>query len=263
MSEASWGRSSPPETARPAAGGHRPGPVTEPAQLDVLYDFTRTMAGDPRVARVESIVDLDPRLTREQYALLYANPELSPDLWARGAAQALAEGNHPGQRRPGLGSAGDETKALVKALRATEPAPGWGCEVTGATAGALDLTEYLYRTSHGGRDRGPGHLPAADADLPLGGAPAQGGGDERSSPSSPPSGPWRWSFRTGPWPGCPARSPSPPWGTSRRRCPSSSSAPCSALHGLRGLPPLPVREAYLATGDNARSVAIGLEPAAG
>ncbi|HEX2513344.1 MAG TPA: MMPL family transporter, partial [Chloroflexota bacterium] len=123
-----------------------PGPVTEPAQLDVLYDFTRTVAGDPRVARVESIVDLDPRLTREQYALLYANPELSPDLWARGAAQALARGQTTlVSVVPALDPLGDETKALVKALRATEPAPGWRVQVTGATAGALDLTEYLYR----------------------------------------------------------------------------------------------------------------------
>ncbi len=123
-----------------------PGPVTEPAQLDVLYDFTRTVAGDPRVARVESIVDLDPRLTREQYALLYANPELSPDLWARGAAQALARGQTTlVSVVPALDPLGDETKALVRALRATEPAPGWRVQVTGATAGALDLTEYLYR----------------------------------------------------------------------------------------------------------------------
>jgi RND superfamily putative drug exporter len=123
-----------------------PGPATDPAQLDVLYDFTRTVAGDPRVARVESIVDLDPRLTREQYALLYANPELSPDLWARGAAQALARGQTTlVSVVPALDPLGDETKSLVKALRATEPAPGWRVQVTGATAGAIDLTEYLYR----------------------------------------------------------------------------------------------------------------------
>jgi RND superfamily putative drug exporter len=122
-----------------------PGPVTSPEQLDVLYDFTRAIARDPRIARVESIVDLDPRLTREQYALLYANPELSPDLWARGAAQALARGQTTlVSAVPAYDPQSAETKALVAALRATVPAPGWRVEVTGATAGALDLTAHLY-----------------------------------------------------------------------------------------------------------------------
>ena len=123
-----------------------PGPIVAPEQLSTLFDFTRTLAQDPRVARVDSIVDLDPRLTRAQYALLYANPETSPDLWARGAAQALARGDTTLVTiSPTLDPIGPETKALVRALRATEPAPGWRIQVTGAAAGALDLTESLYR----------------------------------------------------------------------------------------------------------------------
>ena len=122
-----------------------PGRVTAPEQLGVLYDFTRSIAGDPRIARVESIVDLDPRLTREQYALLYANPDLSPDLWARGAAQALARGPVTlVSVVPAYDPQSAETKSLVSALRATAPGPGWQVEVTGATAGALDLTAHLY-----------------------------------------------------------------------------------------------------------------------
>jgi RND superfamily putative drug exporter len=123
-----------------------PGPITQPQQLRVLGDFTHTLAGDPRVKHVDSIVSLDPRLTPEQYELLYANPDASPDLWARGAAQALARGN---TTLVSVTSAydpiGPETRALVRALRATEPAPGWRVQVSGAAAGALDLTESLYR----------------------------------------------------------------------------------------------------------------------
>ncbi|MGH2368354.1 MAG: MMPL family transporter [Chloroflexota bacterium] len=122
-----------------------PGPITDSEQLATLFDFTRSVAHDPRVERVESIVNLDPRLTREQYALLYANPEQSPDLWARGAAQVLAKGNTTlVSVVPSFDPLGPETKALVTALRATAPAPGWQVQVTGAAAGALDLTEYLY-----------------------------------------------------------------------------------------------------------------------
>ncbi len=123
-----------------------PGPVTAPAQLNTLYDFTRTLAADPRIKQVDSIVTLDPRLTPEQYALLYANPEASPDLWARGAAQALARGNTTlVSVTPAFDSITPETRALVKALRVTEPGPGWRVEVSGAAAGALDLTDSLYR----------------------------------------------------------------------------------------------------------------------
>ena len=123
-----------------------PAPITASPQLDTLYDLTRMLAQDQRVERVDSIVSLDPRLTREQYALLYANPSQSPDLWARGAAQALARGNVTLLSvTPRYDSLGSETKSLVRALRATVPAPGWHLQVTGATAGALDLTDFLYR----------------------------------------------------------------------------------------------------------------------
>jgi RND superfamily putative drug exporter len=123
-----------------------PGPITAPEQLQTLIDFSRSVARDERVARVESIVDLDPRLTPEQYVLLYANPSQSPDLWARGAAQALASGTTTlVSVVPRLDPMGPETRALVKALRATVPGPGWRVEVGGAAAGAVDLTESLYR----------------------------------------------------------------------------------------------------------------------
>ena len=123
-----------------------PGPIVAPEQLDTLYDLTRAIAADERVARVDSIVNLDPRLTREQYALLYADPEQSPDLWARGAAQALARGPVTMVTvTPRYDPLGPETKALVRALRRTVPAPGWRIQVSGAAAGALDLTTFLYR----------------------------------------------------------------------------------------------------------------------
>ena len=40
------------------------GPVTDPANVGLLYDYSRRIAADPRVVRVEGLVDLDPRLTR-------------------------------------------------------------------------------------------------------------------------------------------------------------------------------------------------------
>jgi putative drug exporter of the RND superfamily len=47
------------------------GQATEPANVGALYDWSRRLAADPRVAHVEGLVDVDPRLQREQYQLLY------------------------------------------------------------------------------------------------------------------------------------------------------------------------------------------------
>ena len=63
------------------------GPVTDPANVALLYDYSRRLAADPRVTRVESYVDVDPRLTLEQYQLLYSAPGGPAD---RFVAQQLA-----------------------------------------------------------------------------------------------------------------------------------------------------------------------------
>jgi putative drug exporter of the RND superfamily len=63
------------------------GPVTDPANVALLYDYSRRLAADPRVSRVEGMVDVDPRLTLEQYQLLYSAPGGPAD---RFVAQVLA-----------------------------------------------------------------------------------------------------------------------------------------------------------------------------
>lgn len=58
-----------------------PGPATGPANVAALYEYTRRVAADERVTRVDSIVDLDPRLSVTQYQLLYADPSAVPDRY--------------------------------------------------------------------------------------------------------------------------------------------------------------------------------------
>jgi RND superfamily putative drug exporter len=50
------------------------GPVTDPANVNALYDYSRRLAADPRVTRVEGFVNVDERLGLEQYQLLYSAP---------------------------------------------------------------------------------------------------------------------------------------------------------------------------------------------
>ena len=50
------------------------GPATSPENIAALYDYSRRIGADPRVSRLTGIVDVDPRLSLEQYQLLYGDP---------------------------------------------------------------------------------------------------------------------------------------------------------------------------------------------
>jgi putative drug exporter of the RND superfamily len=122
------------------------GSVYERGNLDALFDFTHTLAADPRVARVDSIVTLDPRLGREQYALLYRDPARIGEPYARQFAQRFARGD------TALVSivlkaapVSDEAKSFVRDLRGTQPPGTLTLQVTGTTAGVLDVVDELYR----------------------------------------------------------------------------------------------------------------------
>jgi RND superfamily putative drug exporter len=69
------------------------GPATSPANVAALYDYTRRLSADPRVATVDSLVDVDPRLTLQQYQLLYASPTGPPDRFVQEALASTTKGN--------------------------------------------------------------------------------------------------------------------------------------------------------------------------
>jgi RND superfamily putative drug exporter len=50
------------------------GPVTSADNLATLFDYSRRIGADPRVSRLDSLVDVDPRMTLAQYQLLYGDP---------------------------------------------------------------------------------------------------------------------------------------------------------------------------------------------
>ena len=64
------------------------GPVTDPANVALLYEYSRRLQADPRVTRVEGMVDVDPRISLQQYQLLYSAPAGPAD---RFVAQTLAK----------------------------------------------------------------------------------------------------------------------------------------------------------------------------
>ena len=57
------------------------------------YDYSRRLAADPRISRVDSLVDVDPRLTLAQYQLLYGDPNGPRDRFVATALAATTRGD--------------------------------------------------------------------------------------------------------------------------------------------------------------------------
>jgi len=110
------------------------GPVTSAANIKLLYNWVQALQADPRVARVDSIVSIDPRLTLTQYQLLYSST--STDGGAGSDAGSAAPPDRYAAQILSFTTAGDlttvsitptngpnrpESRALVGELRAAHP----------------------------------------------------------------------------------------------------------------------------------------------
>ncbi|MDO8483490.1 MAG: MMPL family transporter [Candidatus Limnocylindrales bacterium] len=123
------------------------GPATAPDNLAALFDYSRRLAADPRVTRVESLVDIDPRLTLEQYRLLYGDPNGPPDRYALTTLSATTRGDLTAfTLYTPFGPNREEGKALVAALRdpAGGLAPPAGASVL-VGGGAADVADVVAR----------------------------------------------------------------------------------------------------------------------
>lgn len=69
------------------------GPVTDPQNVARLYEYSRELEADPRVTRVEGMVDVDPRISLAQYQLLYSSPTGPGDRFVAQTLAATAKGN--------------------------------------------------------------------------------------------------------------------------------------------------------------------------
>ena len=102
------------------------GPVTSAANIKLLYDWVQALQADPRVARVDSIVSIDPRLTLTQYQLLYSSSSTDgatpPDRYAAQILSFTTAGDLTTVSiTPANGPNRPESRALVGELRAAHP----------------------------------------------------------------------------------------------------------------------------------------------
>jgi RND superfamily putative drug exporter len=123
------------------------GAATAPENLAALYDYSRRLAADPRVARVEGLVDLDPRLDLEQYHLLYGAATGPPDRFAQATLAATTRADLTAFTiYTRFGPNREEGKALVAGLR---DAAGALAPPTGSTVlvggGAADVADVVDR----------------------------------------------------------------------------------------------------------------------
>ena len=125
------------------------GPAVAPDTLAGLYGFSRRLAADPRVTRVEGLVDVDRRLTLEQYQLLYGDPNGPRDRYIQESLAATTEADLTAFTvfTP-FSSNSDEGRSLVTDLRdpgsAVAPPPGATMLVGG---GAADVTDVVERVA--------------------------------------------------------------------------------------------------------------------
>jgi len=116
-----------------------------PERIASLREFMRQVEAHPAVAGVQSIVSLDSRLSTEQYQLIYSDPSRIGDPYARLAAAAtVRQDTLFANVTSRFGQTDDESKALVRAIRATPPPDGFRLLVGGGTAGVIDYADRLY-----------------------------------------------------------------------------------------------------------------------
>ncbi len=122
------------------------GPVSSPQTISALYDYSRRLAGDPRIASVDGVVDVDPRLTLAQYQLLYSTPTGPPDRFVAAKLAATTRGDLTAfTLTTAAGPNTNGARALVADLRSgtgslTAPA-GMRVLVGGGAADVVDVVD--------------------------------------------------------------------------------------------------------------------------
>jgi len=120
------------------------------ARVDELYALSRWLAGRPGVARVDSVVDLDPRITLEQYKMMASAPrEMLPPPMREAFEQMTGPRVSLLVAQTPLVVDSQETRALVKTIRREHPPVAAELLVTGRTAYDVDFVELVSRVAPG------------------------------------------------------------------------------------------------------------------
>ncbi|MCL6647437.1 MAG: MMPL family transporter [Chloroflexi bacterium] len=121
----------------------RQGKVLDPENVEALARYVGRIQAHPAVARVESIVSLDPRFTLDQYRLMYANPQRIADSYVQAAVASSVADDVTVLRVISRAPMTDpRSYELVGALRNSRPAE-FEVLVDGGSAGVVDYVNTL------------------------------------------------------------------------------------------------------------------------
>ena len=127
------------------------GTVYSSDNLAALRAYVTEIQRDPRVARVDSLVSLDPRISPAQYELVYSPAAKSgrvediAEPFARAVAQQTSTGDFTLVRVTSrFAQTAPESKQLVERIRALPLGGTLGALVGGGTASVVDYTDGLY-----------------------------------------------------------------------------------------------------------------------
>ncbi|MHB0871648.1 MAG: MMPL family transporter, partial [Chloroflexota bacterium] len=133
------------ETASLLVAVQMQGGVFQRENVSRLYDFSRSLARDQRVAGIESIVDLDPRITNAQYQLIYADPTRISDPYGRELSRILVgESVALVKVATAASPVSESSKDLVRDIRAMKLPEGMSVLVGGTSAEVIDVVDTLY-----------------------------------------------------------------------------------------------------------------------
>ena len=112
--------------------------------VGAAYDLSQRVASMPNVLRVDSLLNVDPSLTKADYQRLYAGP-------ASGLPQPLQQALRSGSGKNLLvlnvvtnkAPTTDEARTIVRAIRGQSVGAGGQVLVTGQTADDLDIIGYI------------------------------------------------------------------------------------------------------------------------
>jgi RND superfamily putative drug exporter len=108
-----------------------------------LYDLSRRVAAVPGVLRVQSVVDVDPTVTKAQYAALYANRAALPAAAQEGIRQSIGTDIAVLTALSAKPISSDEARQQLADIRAIAPPPGAELLVTGFTAYDVDAINFI------------------------------------------------------------------------------------------------------------------------
>ena len=120
------------------------------ARVDELYALSRWLARQPGVGRVDSVVDLDPRITLPQYKMMATAPrEMLPAPMREAFEQMTGPRLSMLLVQTPLAPDGEPARDLVRTIRARHPAVAGELLVTGRTAYDLDFAALVWRVAPG------------------------------------------------------------------------------------------------------------------